>query len=186
MALGLVAQAALDELSGDDLEAVRCRLPLRELVGLPFLGRVDALGQQLARLLAALAGLLQRHVRIDTQGQQVFRARRGPSVLHAPVLCAAGHHLQEQAALVGHLVGLVLRFRVGDFGRTQHACTPNLPMYPRLVPPDLGEGNMYPQTSREVAGNKKPAGMRVAGSCGMSVEVRMVARGGIEPPTSAL
>ena len=46
-------------------QAVRRRLPLRDPVGLPLFARVDALGQQPARLFAALAGLFQRHVGID-------------------------------------------------------------------------------------------------------------------------
>ena len=63
---------------------------------------------------------------------------------------------------------------------------PPLSHVPLPCTPDLREGNMYPQTSGEVAANKKPAGMRVSGFCGMLEYVRMVARGGIEPPTSAL
>ncbi|MNT72483.1 hypothetical protein D3C72_2110900 [compost metagenome] len=76
--------------------------------------RVNALGQQPAGLVAALAGLAQTHLGVSAKGQHLFLA--ADPVLQAPPLAAARRHPQQQAVRVVQLERLVAGFGVFDGG----------------------------------------------------------------------
>lgn len=82
--------------------------------GLALVAGVDAVRQQPAGFVAAVARHAQAHVGIGAQRQRVFLVRVGAPVFPAPPLRASRLHQQEQAASVGQLVRLGLRLGVGN------------------------------------------------------------------------
>jgi len=75
---------------------------------------VNAIGQLLARAVAALASVLERHVGICAERQQLFFTLK--SVLQAPPLTPGWGNNQEQAALVKELDRLGARLGRADSG----------------------------------------------------------------------
>ncbi|KFB74272.1 MAG: hypothetical protein AW09_000455 [Candidatus Accumulibacter phosphatis] len=64
--------ALLQPLPADNLEAVGRPLRFGSFLRLPVCARVYAVRQQLARLVAALPGVFQTHVRVHAQGKQLL------------------------------------------------------------------------------------------------------------------
>ncbi len=72
--------------------------------GLAFDGRIDAIGEILARFVPRLARLLERNVGVVAQRELLFLLERAPlrvAIFESPEPSAGGHHQQEQATLVG-------------------------------------------------------------------------------------
>jgi hypothetical protein len=110
--VGPAGSVLLEPLASHRLEARlgACKPP--RPLQLPGRTRVDALGQQLARLVPALARPLDGDLGPDAAGEQFLNARE--AVLPAPVLGPVGSDVQVEALLVEEALGLVPRPGVAD------------------------------------------------------------------------
>jgi len=101
-------------LPGDHLECVGAQFGARRGDGLAMLPGIDALGQELPSLVAALPGEGKRNVRVHTDRQKLLLPAE--AVLQPPVAPSCGLHEQVQPAPVRQLLGLVGGLGAADGG----------------------------------------------------------------------
>jgi len=128
-------------LSRDHLEAVGHIIDARLLLSLPMFPRIDAAGQELARIVAPLPRLFQSYVRIDAQGKPLLFSLE--TVLVPPPLPPSRGNFKVQPAIIEQLDRLRSTLGIpdssvgqGHFGGNSLSEKSQLPP---MLPPDVNE-----------------------------------------------
>lgn len=103
-----------------------------------LLHRIKAIGDQLARLVVAVARLSQRHVGVLSKRKQLFRSVQ--AVLQAPELATGWCNEKEQPAFIEKLELGFPRLCRMDLRVVEEAATSRIPRVPKVSPQHAPRG----------------------------------------------